>query len=224
MAMARVIRQWVPTLAWGRTVNIEDALSVVTAALASVGSAGVVMFGLSNWLGKVWANRILEADRAEYSKLVEKLREDGQKRILVHRVQFETEFQAYREVWEAIAGMVVAALQLRPILESGVDFSAPEEVRRNTKLERFAATANCYLDVARRYHPFLAREVDQECERLFKLLQQESIDYQYAKEDRVGVQKYWESQKENHAMIEKQARIVADSIQRRIGLLEVANA
>ena len=49
----------------------EDALKLVSAFLASVGGAGAIIFGLSSWLGKVWANRILEADRVKYQTQLE---------------------------------------------------------------------------------------------------------------------------------------------------------
>lgn len=39
--------------------------------LFSIASAGAILFGLSSWLGKVWASRILERERNELSILKE---------------------------------------------------------------------------------------------------------------------------------------------------------
>ncbi|GHF94021.1 hypothetical protein [Thalassotalea marina] len=44
-------------------MNWEDVFKIITAVITSVGAAGVIIFGLSNWLGKVWANRILEREK-----------------------------------------------------------------------------------------------------------------------------------------------------------------
>jgi len=44
----------------------EDVLKIVTASLGAIGSASLIIFGLSTWLGKVWASRILESDKAKY--------------------------------------------------------------------------------------------------------------------------------------------------------------
>lgn len=48
--------------------------------LFSIGSAGAILFALSSWLGKVWANRILERERNELSILKEtSLKEHNEK-------------------------------------------------------------------------------------------------------------------------------------------------
>ena len=47
----------------------EDTFKIVTAMLTSVGGAGVIIFGLSSWLGKVWANRILEKEKSELARI-----------------------------------------------------------------------------------------------------------------------------------------------------------
>lgn len=41
----------------------------VGTVLFSIASAGAILFGLSSWLGKVWASRILERERNELSLL-----------------------------------------------------------------------------------------------------------------------------------------------------------
>ena len=55
-----------------------DTFQVVTAALGAVGGTAIVILGLSSWLGKVWANRILEKDRSEYSQELELLKSANQ--------------------------------------------------------------------------------------------------------------------------------------------------
>lgn len=204
----------------GNVMNYTDILKVVATALASVTSAGIVILALSAWLGKVWAARILEQDRAKYTEILEQLRVEGQKRVLVHRVQFETEFEAYREVWQTVANIVVTALRLRPILDS-IDPTITEEERQKQRLEQFADAVNRFLETSRKYHPFLAPVVDEEINKLFRLVQKERVQYQYGGEDVVGIEKYWTTQKENAEAIQDHAKAVASAIQRRIGLLEV---
>lgn len=41
----------------------EDALKIISATIISAGAGGAIIFSLSSWLGKVWANRILENER-----------------------------------------------------------------------------------------------------------------------------------------------------------------
>jgi hypothetical protein len=44
----------------------DEVFKLTSAIFASVGGAAAIIFGLSSWLGKVWANRILEADKVRY--------------------------------------------------------------------------------------------------------------------------------------------------------------
>jgi hypothetical protein len=64
-----------------------------------------IVIGLAAWLGKVWAGRILEMDRAKYTTIMENiladLRTRDTKELQVHRLQFEKEFEVYKELWTA---------------------------------------------------------------------------------------------------------------------------
>ena len=56
------------------------------AILFSVGSAGVILFALSSWLGKVWANRILEHERNELSILKETFLKEHNEKITTYKL------------------------------------------------------------------------------------------------------------------------------------------
>jgi hypothetical protein len=85
--------------------------------LSFVGGTGVGMvavFGFSSFLGKVWAARILEADRRKYAAEIEgvksgfaaslaRLQGELEKASHVHRIQFEREYQLLSEIWGALA-------------------------------------------------------------------------------------------------------------------------
>ncbi|WP_249677917.1 hypothetical protein [Pseudomonas abieticivorans] len=49
----------------------DDVFKLVTAAIASVGSAGILILVLSSWLGKLWANRILEPVKHRFATELE---------------------------------------------------------------------------------------------------------------------------------------------------------
>jgi cell division protein FtsB len=52
-------------------MNWEKIYKLSAAILTSIGSASLIIFALSSWLGKVWANRILEQEKKEHSKDIE---------------------------------------------------------------------------------------------------------------------------------------------------------
>ncbi len=112
---------------------ITQIFQIAGAAILSLGGAGAVLWGLSSFLARVWASRILEQDRAKYVIEIEKLKNDYQRdlerlkgeleferqrvqaqldrTVYVHRVQFEKEFSALSEIWLRIA-------ELRAVFEA----------------------------------------------------------------------------------------------------------
>jgi hypothetical protein len=60
---------------------VSDAATIWSTAGAvifSLGGGGILVFALSSWLGKVWANRIADAERARFSKELESYKTDLQ--------------------------------------------------------------------------------------------------------------------------------------------------
>jgi hypothetical protein len=45
----------------------SDALSIAASIVAAFGGGAVLVFALSSWLGKVWANRLMEGDKARHA-------------------------------------------------------------------------------------------------------------------------------------------------------------
>ncbi|HVG31664.1 MAG TPA: hypothetical protein VM911_01230 [Pyrinomonadaceae bacterium] len=55
-------------------MNFEDILKIAATIIATLGGAGAIVIGLAGWLGKVWANRLMEADKAKHAHALEELR------------------------------------------------------------------------------------------------------------------------------------------------------
>lgn len=49
-------------------MSSEDLLSVSTVIFGSIGGAGLIILGLSSWLGKVWANRLMNAETFKHQQ------------------------------------------------------------------------------------------------------------------------------------------------------------
>lgn len=49
-------------------MNLEQILSVTGSILLALGGGAAIVFALSKWLGGVWANRILENERASSAR------------------------------------------------------------------------------------------------------------------------------------------------------------
>ena len=54
----------------------DEVFRFVTAIIASIGGAGIIIFALSSWLGKVWATRLLEKEKNMLRKELETTKKD----------------------------------------------------------------------------------------------------------------------------------------------------
>jgi hypothetical protein len=67
----------------------EDTFKIIMSALGATSGASLILFGMSSWLGKIWANRILEKDRKKYTKELEQLKTNNQQTIDKFRAKLE---------------------------------------------------------------------------------------------------------------------------------------
>src|SRR5262245_5066555 len=47
-------------------MTASDVLSIAATVVGALGGGAAIVFALSSWLGKVWANRLMEADKARH--------------------------------------------------------------------------------------------------------------------------------------------------------------
>lgn len=57
-----------------------------------------MVFALSSWLGKVWANRLMAAETARHAHDLALWRAELEKTLVVHGAQFEKEFSVYEDL------------------------------------------------------------------------------------------------------------------------------
>jgi len=90
---------------------MKQAFEVAGAMIFSLGGGAAIVLALSSWLGKVWANRILEKEKAEHSKEIEYYKSElnkelnhfnaiQDKALYVSKAQYDNEYKIYQEIWE----------------------------------------------------------------------------------------------------------------------------
>ncbi len=152
-------------------MNWEESFMVVSSALGAVGGAGIVIVALSTWLSKVWANRILEADRSRYANAMEALKLSNQNFInslsltnsayLENKKAFtEKRIDAVQIIW----GQIIKLRDERPSPIIWLDIFTPQEyskfttnpdlsfAKKATAPETMSALIHSEADLAR---PFL---------------------------------------------------------------------
>jgi hypothetical protein len=55
-------------------MTLSEIATIGASIIASLGGGAAIVFGLSNWLGKVWAERLMQKERQEYAIQLEHLR------------------------------------------------------------------------------------------------------------------------------------------------------
>lgn len=55
-------------------MKLDEIISIVLTALLSLGGGGLIVLGLSNWLGKVWATRLMQKESQKHAEDLENLR------------------------------------------------------------------------------------------------------------------------------------------------------
>jgi len=166
-------------------MDLQAVFQVVVKILLALGGAGFIIIACASWLGKVWASRILVADRLKYGQELERVRSDleAQRRLLqgeldkaihVHRVHFETEFRALSDIWAKLSALRAAMGELRPVMDI---FDADEDPaeRFTRRLTAFTRAFNDFLRAVDDQSPFYPEEIFQELSTALQIARRELL-------------------------------------------------
>jgi hypothetical protein len=140
-------------------MNTKEVWEVALAVIASLGGGGLIVFGLSGYLGKLWADRALEKQKHEYAKLNIAFTQQldlATRRIQVeldalghlHKLAIESEFEKIRELWKKIAALRTAFYNLPKAGFRLVLADAAKQHERELKAsEIFIDNINALFDV-----------------------------------------------------------------------------
>lgn len=138
-------------------MTVKNVFEVAFALIISLGGGGAIVWGLSSWLGKVWANRILEDEKAKHQKEIEgyksELRKELErigviqdKALYISKAQYDYEYKIYQEIWKKLNRCIYATARLYPGYEN---FPTDSEERKKYQLDK-------YQDYAHKFNDFLA--------------------------------------------------------------------
>lgn len=151
-------------------MGVKEVFEIAGAVLVSTGCGGAIIFGLSSWLGKVWANRILENEKAEHSKELEKYKKElaeelehvksfNDKALHVSKAQYDNEYRIYTEIWDKLHECVVYTLLLYP--QGIVNVPADEKEYEQYQVKKYEEYAKRYNDFSMaidKYAPFYRKD------------------------------------------------------------------
>ncbi|MCM3487906.1 hypothetical protein M3689_01150 [Alkalihalophilus marmarensis] len=164
---------------------MEEVFKVAAAIILSFGGSGVILLGLSSWLGKIWASRILEKEKKEHILEIEDYKSKLQanvnransiidKSVFVTKLQYDKEFSIYLEIWEKLAKCVISTKNLYPIFENVPRNKSELKDFNKKKWSAFAKDYNAFSDAIIKYAPFYEEKLNERFIELRKVCSEQA--------------------------------------------------
>jgi hypothetical protein len=142
-------------------MTFVEIVQIGASVIVSLGGAGAIVLGLSNYLGKVWADRALEKQRQEHTRLnlelthqlglmTEQVRNSLQMAALEHQVRFSKLHEKRAEVIvQVYEGLVEARLEGKRFIAADAFITDPKEQQEALRKVR-AKMAEVSSDIQKR--------------------------------------------------------------------------
>ena len=87
-------------------MQLLDILAIAGTVLFSIGGGTAIVFGFSSWLGKVWANRIMEKEKNEHTRELEFLKNSFLKDTESYKIKLKKSELIFEKQFEAASELV----------------------------------------------------------------------------------------------------------------------
>lgn len=113
-------------------MTVDDVFKIAGAIIASLGGGAIIVAAFANWLGGIWAKRMLQTERAVHAEKLEELKKELD--LLKHKdiLRHYDKLAIYKEVVFIIAEM----LREMEAVGSGIKTGVDPAVERNFALNR----------------------------------------------------------------------------------------
>lgn len=126
-----------------------------TEVLLALGGGGAIVAGLSSWIGKLWADRLLERERALSEKLLESYKRELDLSFSSKNRASAAEFEIYRQLWSEVAHFTTLGLGIR----SGLAKSSGSEEEQGQRYRDFQSALQQFQLSYQSHKPFYAPAV-----------------------------------------------------------------
>lgn len=95
-------------------MTLQDALEFGGAILLSLGGGTAVLFGFSSWLGKVWAERILNHEKLQQGEQLERFKQQLQEEAERHKIKLKKSEFIFLKQFDAASALVALYRDISP--------------------------------------------------------------------------------------------------------------
>jgi hypothetical protein len=163
---------------------------------------------------------LVEKVKVDYNSQIERLKADLNKSIHVHKLQFETEFRAYKDIWEKLILLRNKTFELRPIVDKYVATEEEKDKMKFERLKNFAESFTSFAQLAEKNKPFYPEMIWKELESLLQVFRKEAIGYQYGNFESDGI-KYWDEALKNRDQILSHIDSICEAIRTRLEIHKI---
>ena len=78
-------------------MTITDVVSIAATILAALGGGGALVFSLSSWLGKIWADRLMARETAKYESAIAELQSNLRRVVDTELATHKNELDIYKD-------------------------------------------------------------------------------------------------------------------------------
>ena len=102
----------------------DDVIKIGAAIMLSLGGAGVILFGLSSWLGKVWAERILTKEKAKIAEEFESFKTKLTNDTESHKIKLKKSEFIFAKEFDAASSLMAIFQEItsKHMLSSEMEF------------------------------------------------------------------------------------------------------
>ena len=94
---------------------MKDIVEIVGGVIVSLGGGAAIVFAFSNWLGKLWADRLMSAEKAKHDRELESFRAEIKREAFQSEVRFtrlhEKRAEVIADIFTKLVALVDAADQ-----------------------------------------------------------------------------------------------------------------
>ncbi len=200
--------------------------------VAQLGGITVIATSVSTWLSNIWAKKLLEKDRQKYRSELEglksayelantRLQAELDKRIHIHRVQFETEFKALSDIWAKVTALRGTMATLRPQFDIIREGETTEQ-RLQQRLTPFRNALYEFKQAMFSTSPFYPRNIyDELLNTLLPAATLEETELLTTPPQMMAGRDWAEDAKRNMSQVMKSAERVSEMIREHIAKLSV---
>ena len=76
---------------------MDEYLKIGATIIAALSGSGAIILGLANYLGKIWANRLMVKEKAEHDRELEKLRTELHQESQQNLAKLNSEIEVYKK-------------------------------------------------------------------------------------------------------------------------------